>query len=563
MKKIYLAVIAVLFAAGLLIGTSFFSIWGFTVLSLDEADFIQSGELPDGTFWNRPLWILEASQDGFGHRITGIFNEGEIGLESGTAPEQTFYIEMELQKQSCEYPLREETNIPPLSDFDFEVWGCFGEPTAEEAESKCPDLFDYGYTTIGNCWCIDESVQASAVNLNIETPYTHTIGEIIIGNEDVWESPWQFDTHKSETISGFAVPGKIYVRWTGYHGTDFDCDDSDQVYSWWQYGGNFEGSWRIGSAEKFRAYKGKYEGLSLAFRQHEYPSQQSFQAVIDDVNSAKDSAMVETSWGEVEDSTNIDNAKIVRDIPAPIKFPQYVFYIDAEYLGIETRAPDILINNAFLRDGCLEGSGTVDISLTNNGYSGSTIISIGDCPTGFTNVPAQTFGVEAGETKSITRSLDASVATETTGTCTVTSNDGYNVRTKTFSVCAKPFTSCTPGETKCFSDESIRECNSLGTGWDVVEDCKESCDNPSDAYCDDSDGTPDCKCEGGNGGGGGDCPSFFSDPLGWLWCNIMNLFEGAAGTLMILGLLALGVVLVLVVGGIVLLLLIMRGMGGK
>ena len=69
--------------------------------------------------------------------------------------------------------------------------------------------------------------------------------------------PWTVDTQQSQTISGFITP-QVYVRWTGYHGTDFQCASQNQIYGYWSKDSGLVGSWKVSNRNAYETYKQYY-----------------------------------------------------------------------------------------------------------------------------------------------------------------------------------------------------------------------------------------------------------------------------------------------------------------
>jgi hypothetical protein len=489
-KRLPIALLAVVLLVGLVIGGTLFTIYGFATLSLSQADFRTSGTtLPNGEFWNNKLWILHVSQNLLAQRAIGTIDSDEIGSESGTASQKYFSIDMTFDKQVCEFPLSQEYGSMPLSDFTLQYWNV-NQLTACDYYSYCSNPIASGEYApligLKECWCMDEAVKASAIDKNIKEPNTRTTGSVVVGNDDGNEQTHYFDTHDPESTSTF-VSSNVYFSWDGYHASDYVCPDSDEYYAYWS---PYTGSWAVGFSTEYGIYEDKYTNIQINMLGK--TGKPALQAVVDDLNDARLAAETSAFWGIIEGS-NIDDTIVVHNIIDAIKYPQYIFYVKADWLGIEVMEPNIVITDAFLTEECFEGTGYVDIDLRNDGDSGNAKVSIGECSAGFDGSGPVTIGLASGESRTITRPVSASVSTKTTGTCTTVSNDGYHVSKKAFSVCAEPFKVCTPGEKKCFSDDTIRQCDAEGVNWEIIENCAIG------EYCTLENGIPVCKGDGNDG----------------------------------------------------------------
>lgn len=583
MNKVWLIPLVAIIAVSIFSAGYLFSIWGFTTLSLTKADFRVGDTLPDGTFWNDELWILEVSQSQLGHRASGIITPGEVGSESGETPEQSFYIEMELTEQNCEYPLSDEEYATPISKFHLEYWDVMfeGPCTDVEIESRCPNalfsgIFDTGVNALKpKCYCVDESRQAMAVDPNIENPYTRTVGSVSVGND---ESGWDYmniDTQQADRIRGFINP-YVFMSWEGYHSTDFQCPSQNELFAY-ESMDSIVGptiSWKVGFRNNYDTYKQRLNGLEADIIALDpdcglADCRNEAQRLVDAVNDASDVAMEVRSTDGYGNAIAVDGPIIVRDIlnanqdPKLIKIPQYVFYVKADWLGIEVLRPDIKIVSANQIEDCFRDSGTVSVTLRNDGETGSASLSVRNCPGGISGGTA-TLDVNGGGTASTTISLSSSVSQKTAGTCELVSNDGYHTDTRSFSVCALPNTvECTPGELRCI-DGAIKKCNQEATGWEMVEDCTlaEKCEEGQTGKCSQATGTPECICEGG-GGGDDECGSFWDNPIGWILCKMGEMFGDMGSFIITIGLLAFGLGVIILIIIILAAVLLLRSGGSR
>lgn len=496
--------------AGALSGNNLFATFGFTTLSIDQAQFQYSPLVQDDA------WVVTVTQGGLGQGlIGGTFSKDEIGQKSGTTPNEDFEVSMDFKKQVCEYNIVQNRNTENVKIFSYREYYSIFDPFCSSkttALQNCPNLEGnaYGFVSQGGlgCYCIDGVELTGAIANNLPDANVRTIADITVTNSK-GSTTGTIDTRGKITDR---INDEVYVIYNGDLVTNA-CDNSYQPTAFYAYSDK-SGLWRIGSNDRYKTYlrekisDSKVYGISNA---------DTLKNFVNIANSASRAALIEEPFGSIANPTSLTNAVIEKTPPNVVAKGLYTFIIDADFLKIKqpTPIPQITeVKGTSIKSG---GEGFVYVKVRNNGDAGNiNTYAVCNSPANARTNSEQSY--QSGETKTNYLQVNVNCNQPTTATCNI-----YAEGLSPLSPTAGPVKAnvecsvnqvCTPNTRTCQDIDTIQVCNQDGLVAQEI-DCgaNQECryDTLGQAQCVDKSIPP-----GPIGGGTGGCE----------WWDLNCIFAG-------------------------------------
>jgi len=475
MKRKGFAPLITVVAIGILFGMFFFmggffipgeiGPGGFTTLALSRADFVSNSD-----FFNEETWILYVSQGGLGQRANAQSSSGtnseNIAQSSGTQPNNDFTIDMFYKEQSCEYSIKQDTSAFKIQKLNvYKEWEfCFSVPSGmpDECSAVASRIVYWGkYPGSFKCYCIEET-SASPVGY-LETPQIHTQVDITVGNEQSTQT-FNFDTR--EEIAGY-IGSDVYVRWDGYKGTAQGCASTNPYRATY-----YNGKWRIISDNNYELYRSRrlnFDGLmgGPGVSESYLDTQLSF------VNNQADLAVQNVAFGSLRNEFSMSNAVLKNVIEPPIEIPTFVFYVKAEWLGIEQPIGEPEIGDIIAPKFAAGQEGIVTVPVKNIGTEREGFNVWIECPSPpFTVGPTQTNVVYPDVIFPFRISVSGDTANIIISTCTAYAESLDFKKSKTFQITLDPQSVCQANVWVC-EENVAKRCNSAGSALEIKDVCQE------------------------------------------------------------------------------------------
>jgi len=506
-----LVLIIVLLGAGLYFGIKQLAVTGFTTISLSKATFTST--LPGLAC--KTGWILTVTEDGLGQTAYGRISAEDIGKQSGTRPQYDLVIEKTNSEYYWKYPILLDTTKSPIIDYQLVEWTC-AWASKDDANKNCGagQWIAYGkYSYSFTCFCVKQVFKAHPGKL--ENPYLY------------FTSYWKVsakDKTYTGTLSSDSQQAKlgdyVFMIWNGnlVKGSAPSQAGYMPIY--------YNGNWRIGSESKYNEYISYVTDLKgylvdrncwLAMGGCEV-NRDILTGKIKNVNDAVNSLLTTTYYfGDIINVGSIDNAYVKMSITqgSPPQNPVYTLYVCADLLEIYQPKPIPHIVQATGTQIKTGSIGYITVVVKNSGDKGNIEYGAICNPPVTTLEPSKFEAFDAGETKTLYIKVTGSSSQVTTSTCTVfvralDVEDRTNVQ-----VTVDPLQVCKPGQRICDTGNVIKECNSAGSGWYIVQQCG------INQYCAYENGMPVCKAENQP------IPKPGEECAWWdIGCKLSKFFEG-------------------------------------
>jgi len=504
-------VLITLLLLGIFVGSLYFlgilkymmtGLQGYTTLSLSQAGF--KTDDPNDPWWNSKVYILTVVQGGMSQSARGTITKQEVDDKGSTEkPLNDLTIDITYGKQTCEYPIRVNSNVPNVNRYSYHSFTkplcldwkkCVREYCLEHyPNSKWVGAITWTLTA----FCIEEKPQTGAVAYTtIENPTVHTISTTSVkAKGETYTS--NLDTQQATTQQ---IGPYVFAIWDGYlnKGT---CDSQSSYYGFYS-----QGSWKIGHATNYETYKTQYDTQITKIKLYETNgwsmSEVDLKTAVSLVDTAAVSAIQETSFGTIDKVNNMTDAVIIQDVKSWVSDPVFTYYVKADWLGIyqPVTKPEIVEVSSQKFQSSSEG--TIYVKFRNAGDYRGTMQVWATCESPFRQVgPTQEYTLEAGdiETAYIKISMDTNVSV--TKYCTVHVKSLAIEVTKKVEVTGDPWQICTSDKYSCI-DNKVQKCNSAGSGYETITTCEvgKICeyDTTGKAYCKSKECSMDSDCDDKN-----------------------------------------------------------------
>lgn len=503
MKKIYLAIVAVLFVVGLLVGGIALNVLpiGQTTLSLSQASF--TNNLP-GLSCSKG-WIMTVTQGGLGQQAYGVISAEDVGASSGTTPKYDLNINMMWDHLAWEYPILVDYNTEPVYTYTAVPFAYSYNPLAlgclkENADSACGEYEVYGQWNNGlECFCVRKDSVTSDMGY-LDNCNIHSISTVNVEAKGVSSSA-VIDT-KGQISS--LVGNYVYVVWNG-NLLKQNCPSQAP------YRPLYNNGWKIGSDALYDQYR---NANSILESELDYPytvwDKTSLESKINDNNDkAYNFRSQLQQFGSIQNSFDTDEAYVELGLTSDAQVPVYTFYVCADLLEIYLPEPNPRIlesKGATFKTG---EKGNLYVKWKNIGDNGNMEVSaVCDSPMNVLDT-AKTVYTAADDEGFEYIQVGTNINSHVDANCEIyVKGAGTNNQVSaTVQVSADPQQVCTPNEKICDNNDIV-QCNSAGSGQSVIEECgARTCtykdgvpvcintgDCSSDVDCDDDDECTEDSC---------------------------------------------------------------------
>lgn len=507
-------------------------------------------------------WIVDFVSDGFTtDRIDAFFTPSDFEDESGTATKQSLRISAKTRPTSCEWSLKEDTSsnpdiyeYEPITDSEW-FWnenvntvnqrlasemGCAILP-GTSFEWKAVTTFGAGKTTV---WCVKINEKLATVG-QFKNKFTRAETDWTVTAEG--KSPQKATISNSDIGDGksSSIGDRVFVQWQGFAGTGKSCpltEDSIPIHS-----NNFNDGWKVASRGNYDSYARFHSQISdkIGDWSDGRLTTENFRSQLS--SFANGAIQSDSDFGGFRTiSSSVSNGKISVDLGEQIVYPQFRLIIDADYLELDIPSGEPELSKDFLGK-CLPGkevkftegsAGILKVEANNIGEGeGGFNVRVVSCSNGFSSsTPSRELILDEGDSKIIDFQIIGSTTqnqAKLTGSCTIEMKESLTQETDTcvFDTELTQIRECPPPEFSCGVNDAgfhtIRECNSQGTGLDLIETCLagEVCRPTLDGA--------ECKLPGDDTGFVGDCPPIFG-VIPNVFCMINDLIEQARVALAII-----------------------------
>jgi len=481
MKKLIPAMIVML-----LIFSSFAS--AFSILSLDQIDFSFDGD----EFQKQ--WLLLISSDNRGDfvKATRTFDAEEI--KSGELhAENDVTISSETTTKQCVYNMKSTSeSIRKLTYYTYtrlDFWNI------KEKRSTCEGKSDYFMwveplvSTKGYCFYFTTDSMVGTVS---SKKYSF-LEEITVEANNIEKTATLSNDPNLGSVSD-SVPNYMTARWNGNLGTGTECpsiNDKTPVYD------TNKAEWKLVSNVNLQNYRSYHTNRAREclekFKSKLFGDDNTLaQACLDEYNYFSDKAQtpeifrIKTSYGTINKLSSTSGEIIVNDVDS-YQIPVITLKLNAEIDWVGIVQPRTKPEITRLESKCFtvgKTDGYITATIRNRGDKGAVSIRT-QCEYPF-RVEGTTpiIQLDAGETTTISIPITATTKTRTKAECTVTVQDETDPTIKdsrTVEVCVEPIVVCTAGTKRC-NGKNIEQCNSDGSGWDVITVCGGNCEVKDNQY---------------------------------------------------------------------------------
>jgi len=483
---------------------------GFSTLSLSNVD-IQTND-PTGNIQG-DVWVLTVRQGGLGQHAVGTFSPEEISVGEKRA-EKGFTLKLVNTEQKCNYPLIVDYGKTVYKYGYLKAALAPWENANEWAQERCGLLGQYLYWTKPSgldYFCVYRNPIAGAVanleeNPNLE--FKTTVSLEIEGESALT------DTMSNTGNSIVHLGNKAVGIWQGNLSTGEQCPapsssgikavfGKESIYDW------STPTWRLVDSTKLSNY---FVQQSVVERREDSLTEAELKNKIDLANSLADQSLLPKQFclynncAIGKNSFSLVDGKYEINLNKQIQYPVMTFYIKADSLGIYQPTTKPVIVSTETTDFATGEKGSIIVKFKNDSEESGNFLIYADCSTaGFSQTGSNIERyVSAGQQSTVFVPISGSCSSRTQGNCTVVvksldfsgKTDSRNV-----SLYCSPQLTCTPEKRVCI-DDVISQCNNIGTGWNVVEDCKSvgkvcAVDEVGTIYCKAKTNSPKPVC--GNG----------------------------------------------------------------
>lgn len=500
---------------------------GFTTLSLSQVDFRSSNQ-----FFNQPLWVLSVVQGGLGQNAVGTFAASEIE-DGGNQADNNLRIDVNYQKQACEYTIKKDVSQPDVFTFQPVYWSSFTTAVTEsEARQHCPDLFQSSYGSLNQIihpfgfWCINAVPLTGGIDTNLGEASIVTESTVTLTSGDKVETV-NIDT-KGDS-QGFFDQGNAYYIWNGNLYKDKCPGSVDDNYAFYRRG------WLIGDEGAYSTYKILSLSALQSLSANCAPgSSQCTQAVLNSLftnsNNQAAIAVSPTTVGDISEQS-LNGAILEVLVESPVSSPVYTFFVKADWIGIEQPEPDVIITS--INADPIKTYGTVNVGLKNLGETGNVDVWVTCTDSVFEpDGNVRTIQLSSGSATNILIPVSFNSDVKKTTSCNAYAKTVKGEKIQLFFLTGEPESVCNPGHKTCDPvNNEIIVCNSAGSGYDTYKSCGDNqiCDfKNAEPYCRDKDIPP----------GTGDCAPWDIPCLIKQWFDNLAETLGYAAMLLVIGVVA-------------------------
>jgi len=536
---------------------------GATTLSLTKTQFTDSSSIP--VFSGDDVWILHITpsgqgQDFVGKTVTKTITPDEMSNKGANEqPESNLKISLNSVVQNCVYSIQEDNENPPGYDdvrYDNHVyvgyedrWSTMGKCSPSEIDDKCGNKpFCTGGSVcwmswLGedcDCWAYWLEPYTVAIDANIASiPKIRTITEFGIEKDGIYKDRiFDTDRENGKSDEGFLPEGTndlAYVTWTGYNAIG-SCTYADaehgsiyDIGSYYGFKNKFDNKWHIGEKSKYQNYKNVKASIltSLKDKYGTSVGEQVYDDMQEDMLTLGKAGLLATSnkdnvFGGVQaDSKGKYDAMIIQPLKSLSFLPNYVLYIKADWLKIDTNTDvePVITDVKFNLQGDETKVGTIAVTAKNSGTDNGELTYSVECNYPFerlTDIQRRYVNTQSEKTATFSIGLSTGITKKICRTCTVEVVNKWDVKdTEQIEVCTSPNEWCIPGQKYCglgSDSNAIVTCNSDGTNYldspkvncgtstctykdgGVVPYCREPAMCIKDSDCDDNNPNTRDKC---------------------------------------------------------------------
>ena len=490
-KKIIFSILGVILLVGVLFAVSYFvpaireTVYGSSLMSLQQVELQSSSSYFSGKSWVYTFRAGGLGQNAYGYVSTAVADQMNTGVER---PKENLRIDTAYD-QSCNYKIRQSSKTP-VYEFSLKSWTDYvGGCDSADITAKCPNSIGYWKPSLSTtCYCIDKKQIINNIGY-IDNPEVRTKIDITVTVKGIIDK-LSMDTSKS--IQG-AVGSNVYAVWQGNLDTGQSCSSPFEVLPIYTSNG-----WVLSDQNRYTDYINNYNSFNLAVATwaNTKPSPEKVTALLTEINSkAYGVRDARTSFGEINQKTDQNNAYINRPVLSFIQYPVLTLYVKADYLGIYTPVPKPEIvsasSNCFVTS---QSTGKIDVVVKNAGDERGDINVYAECDSGFF-ATRQQVSVSAGEQKSVSLPLSGTGAkAKNEGKCLVYAESVGTRVSREVGVCATVPKICTPNQQRCQMND-IKQCDAEGLNENVVQTCANGCDDSSGSAICNEEKTEGCKTD--------------------------------------------------------------------
>lgn len=482
-KRIVYLLVLVIFGVFIVDQAGIYSVTGGTVLSLDSATFSSSSD-----FFTGENFIITMAQGGLSQSIEGYVTSGDIKDETDKSVRNDFSIDITNSEQSCNYPIETNPYKSPIYDYTLVEWSCGWYDESEAVDNCGEDYYVAGkYSASFTCFCVDRTKVTGAISYDtIENPNVQTISDIEVSNGDE-TSTETFDTEGK--IKGY-IGDNVYVTWNGDLMRD-SCPNQAPYYGFYE-----NGEWNLGDKTLYDNYRTIANDYRTA--EHLWSSSSDAEDSVDTLNYYSGWARNTVEFGEIENPSSLDSAVIEKNLESGVTVPTWTFIVDADYLEIYQPIGDPNIVSASSSTFKAGANGKIVYEIRNDGEGRGSFDVYADCNSPFRMTGnTKTYNVDAGDSVSDFIEISADTDESITDSCALYADGVESSDSQRVEVSVDPQQVCEPSVQNCVAGD-IQECNSEGSGYEVVEECKVGCTYENgEPICEediDDDDDDDYKC---------------------------------------------------------------------
>lgn len=464
------------------------TVFGSTVLSLDQIDLKSSYSPLDGK-----VWVYTFVQGGLGQYAQYTVNPSEVSekFSGDELPEESFYFKVNYLEQHCEYPIKTETVSTVYFDGQLREWKLeqYGrilscDTSQDKWEQECgvgwrPELFysDVGFSEGCNIVC---SKKDSGAIGRMDNPQINNKFEIIVESKNERYSKIFETQGESKGLLDDNAP--VYISWDGNLNTGKQCPDQAPFKTAYM-----DGKWKIIDESDYDNYVDEVDNFySISL---DLLTDDNVEDKLDGINYLKNRAENPESFGTIENSASLNSGLVINDIEnQDLARPVITAFIEADWIGIITPIGKPKIIKV---DDIDFGSGAdtkVKILVENIGDDLGTFNMFGSCDNSNIDIyESKTISVQKGDRQTVYLGITGDVSQDTSTQCKITAKGTEYSDTETFTARVTIAGQiCDPNQESCNLDGNIYKCNSDGSSENLFEDCDDGCTN-------DELGRPYCK----------------------------------------------------------------------